>query len=257
MIKISEIERYYPENQKPFKRNILREYLQYKILSIIFNTEYASRLWFMGGTCLRIVFGTNRFSEDLDFDNTDLTADEFDSLSEIIKIKLEEEGYQAEIKTVHRAAFRCYIKIPGLLYGSGLSSFRVEKILIQLDTEPQQYEYRPETFLLNKFDVFTRIYYSPVNILLAQKLWAVLNRKTPKGRDYYDVVFLSGLTQPDYGYLNKKAGINNLQELKKRLHQKLETTDRSSLVKDVEPFLIQPEDSKRIELFPEFVKGLR
>lgn len=256
MINISDIERFYPENQKPFKRNILREYLQYKILNIIFDTEYASRLSFMGGTCLRIIFGTNRFSEDLDFDNTGLTADELDFLSEIIAKKLEDEGYQAEIKTVHKGAFRCYIKMPGLLYGSGLSGFREEKILIQLDTEPQQYDYRRESFLLNRFDVFTRIYYTPVNILLSQKLWAVLNRKTPKGRDYYDVIFLFGLTQPDYGYLEKKAGVTNLQELKIRLMQKLEMTDTSTLVKDVEPFLIQPDDSKRIELFPEFVRGL-
>lgn len=257
MIKISDIERYYPESQKPFKKNILREYLQYKILNIIFDSEYASRLSFMGGTCLRIVLGTNRFSEDLDFDNTDLTTDEFDTLSEIIAKKLEEEGYQAEIKTVHRGAFRCYIKMPGLLYGSGLSGFKEEKILIQLDTEPQQYDYRPEPYLLNKFDIFTRIYHTPMNILLAQKLWAVLNRKTPKGRDYYDVIFLFGLTQPDYGYLAKKAGIHTLQELKLRILDKLNTTDISELIKDVEPFLILPEDSKRIEMFPEFVRGLK
>lgn len=46
MLSLQEIEKYYPENIKGFKRNILREYLQYKILRIIFDSGYASKLSF-------------------------------------------------------------------------------------------------------------------------------------------------------------------------------------------------------------------
>jgi predicted nucleotidyltransferase component of viral defense system len=257
MLSLTEIEKFYPENQRPFKRNILREYLQYRILQIIFDTEYADKLSFMGGTCLRIVFGTNRFSEDLDFDNFGLTTIEFESLSGIVAKHLEDEGYTVEIKTVHKGAFRCYIRIPGLLFDNNLSNYEEEKILIQLDTEAQKFDYQPEGFLLNKFDVLSKIYYTPVPILLSQKLWAILNRKTPKGRDYYDVMHLFGLAQPDYRYLTMKAGIKDVHELRKSLLAKLKSVDLKMLARDVAAFLIQPNEVKRIELFPEFVKNLK
>lgn len=46
--------------------------MQYKILALIFNSDFATKFAFLGGTCLRIVHQTNRFSEDLDFDNFDV-----------------------------------------------------------------------------------------------------------------------------------------------------------------------------------------
>ncbi|NUN10295.1 MAG: nucleotidyl transferase AbiEii/AbiGii toxin family protein [Ignavibacteriaceae bacterium] len=74
MLSLTEVEKFYPANQPLFKRNIFREDLQYKIIQIIYHADYADKLSFMGGTCLRIVFGTNIFSEDLDFDNAGTTA---------------------------------------------------------------------------------------------------------------------------------------------------------------------------------------
>jgi len=58
----------FPLELRSHKRNILREYLQYKALEIIFRSKYGNKFVFIGGTCLHIVYGNNRFSEDLDFD---------------------------------------------------------------------------------------------------------------------------------------------------------------------------------------------
>lgn len=70
MLNLEEILQAYPESLRTFKRFLLREYLQYKILEIVFGaSKYANQLCFLGGTCLRIVHNTSRFSEDLDFDN--------------------------------------------------------------------------------------------------------------------------------------------------------------------------------------------
>jgi predicted nucleotidyltransferase component of viral defense system len=74
MLGLSEIAKHYPENLRGYQRFIIREYLQYKILQIVFdNTIYANKLCFLGGTCLRLVHGNTRFSEDLDFDNFKLS----------------------------------------------------------------------------------------------------------------------------------------------------------------------------------------
>ena len=96
MLTLSEIEKNYPENLRGFKRFILREYLQYKLLQILFDSEYANELCFLGGTCLRIVHGNTRFSEDLDFDNFTIAEDTFAKVSDVLKKQLEQEGYDVE-----------------------------------------------------------------------------------------------------------------------------------------------------------------
>ncbi len=257
MLSLEEIEKFYPDNQKIFKRNILREYLQYKILQIIFNQNIAKKLSLMGGTCLRIVYGTSRFSEDLDFDNFGLTVDEFKQLSDIVKKELELEGYKVQTKSVFKGAYRCYIRFPKLLFDSKLSGYEEEKILIQLDSEAQQFDYKSETFLINKFDVFCRIFITPKDILLSQKLWAILNRKVLKGRDFYDVSFLFGITKPNFDYLEMKAGIRNIKELKERLMNRLKNEDLVKLSKDTEPFLINKKDTLRIIKFPEYIDSIK
>ncbi|MDP3042471.1 MAG: nucleotidyl transferase AbiEii/AbiGii toxin family protein [Candidatus Omnitrophota bacterium] len=47
--------------------NIVREYFQHLFLSQLYRMEKSDNLLFKGGTALRIVYGSPRFSEDLDF----------------------------------------------------------------------------------------------------------------------------------------------------------------------------------------------
>ena len=81
MLLIDEIEKAYPEKLRPFKRFILREYLQYKILSYIYASQYGAKLSFIGGTALRILYDNQRFSEDLDFDNLGLDKNALEDLT--------------------------------------------------------------------------------------------------------------------------------------------------------------------------------
>jgi predicted nucleotidyltransferase component of viral defense system len=256
MLELGQIESFYPQSYRAFKKNILREYLQYKILEILFDSKYAIKLAFMGGTSIRIIYGSNRFSEDLDFDNFDLTREEFKELSKIIQNRLTLEGYPVEIKTVFKVAFHSRIAFLNILYENGISKHKDEKLMIRLDTEPQRTEYEPDKPILNKFDVFMRINVVPKKILLAQKLFAILNRKRPVGRDFYDAVFLFGQTRPDFGYLQSKADINHHADLKKRLLSRCEELDFEQLARDVEPFLTNPSDTKKVLLFSEYIRKI-
>lgn len=254
MLSIQEIEKAYPQNLRGFKRFILREYLQHKILQIIFDSKYANKLCFLGGTCLRIVHNNSRFSEDLDFDNFRLSENSFGSISVIIKKALEKEGYEVEFKNVYKGAYHCHIKFPGLLFKEGLSGHKDERILIQLDTEPQHFDFRPESFILNKFDVFTQIFITPLDILLSQKIFAICNRKQPKGRDFFDAIFLLGKTNPNYDYLELKLKIKTPAELKKKLLDRCAKINMKEVADDVKPFLFNPDDTKKVLLFPEYIK---
>ena len=255
MLTLSEIEKNYPENLRGFKRFILREYLQHKLLQILFDSEYANELCFLGGTCLRIVHGNSRFSEDLDFDNFTIAEDTFAKVSGILKKELEQEGYEVEIKTVFRGAYHCYIRFPEILYKEGLSAHREEKILIQLDTEPQHFNFVPEKYILNRFGVFTQIFITPLNLLLAQKFYAVCNRERNKGRDFFDIAFLLSLIdRPDYNYLEFKMGVSNEKQLKERIIEKCNSLKMEEMAQDVQPFLFNPKDLQKVLLFPELIK---
>jgi predicted nucleotidyltransferase component of viral defense system len=255
MISLKQIKESYPEHLRAFDRFMLREYLQYKVLEIIFESEYANKLSFLGGTCLRIVYDNSRFSEDLDFDNFNLSSVDFENITSIVKRELERLGYSVEMRNVEKGAFHCYIRFPELLYKEGLSGHKEEKILIQLDTESHQFHYKADQPIINKFDVFTQINSTPKALLLAQKFFAVINRKRNKGRDFFDLVFLLGQhVTPNYDYLNLKININTAEDLRKLVVEKCSSLDMQEMANDVKPFLFNPKDEKKIALFTEYIK---
>jgi predicted nucleotidyltransferase component of viral defense system len=172
MINLTQILEEYPKHLHSHRESILKEYLQYKILQSIFDSKFEKKLAFLGGTALRIVHGSTRFSEDLDFDNFDLNETEFIELGEIIKKDLEAEGLEVEVSTKTKNAYRIKIRIPQLLFTEGLASMPQQKVLIQVDTVPQNFEYTPERFILNKFEAFANIGTVSKDLLLAQKLYA-------------------------------------------------------------------------------------
>ena len=256
MLDIKQIQSFYPEHLRPFKKNLLREYLQYKILEAITESPLAGKFTFMGGTCIHIVHGSPRFSEDLDFDNPGIGRHDFEALSQRIKRNLELQGYPVELKNTYQDAFRASLRFPGLLRDSGISGHRDEKLLIQIDTEPQKVQYPSDKFILNKFDVFSRINIVPADILLAQKIFCIFNRSRPMGRDFFDVVFLLGKTRVNFDYLHEKLSIRNKTDLRKKLLSRCASMDFSSLAKDLEPFVYSKKELDRILLFTDVIQRI-
>ena len=252
MLDFQQIKDQYPENLQRFERAILREYLQYKILQAVFDSNHASKLAFLGGTALRIIYGNNRFSEDIVLDNFGLSWPEFEQVIQKVKRFMELEGFEVEIRKVAKDAYRCCLKIPALLYEQGLSPLQGEKMLIQVDTTVQGYVYKPATILINKFDVFAEIRVTPLDILMSQKIYTAVNRKRPKGRDFYDITFLSSRTKPDMGFLNQKLGVDTAESLRKEISARITEYDFKNLSDDVSPFVVNQEDIKRVEKFREF-----
>ena len=253
MLTLAQIEQQYPEHLRPFKRFILREYLQYKILEIIFSSEYATKLSFLGGTALRIVHNNTRFSEDLDFDNFNLEDGEFEELSEKVRSELTAQGFAVEIKLAGKEAFRCNVRFPDILYANDLSPHDSEKILVQIDSVAHGFQYQPDKIILNKFDVFSEIFVTPLDILLSQKICAAVTRKRTKGRDFFDIVFLLSMAKPNYQYLKLNFGVDNANDLRAKFQNAIADLDFAELGRDVQGFLFNTSDVKKIELFKEFI----
>ncbi len=253
MLTLSQIEEQYPEYLRPYKRAILREYLQFKILEIIASSEYAPKLSFLGGTALRIIYNNTRFSEDLDFDNFSLKEGEFEALSLKVKKGLEAQGLKVEMSFAGKDSYRCNIRLPDILHDSGLSPHEGEKILIQVDSLSHGFSYTPDKKIMNRFDVFSEIFVTPLPVLLSQKIYAAVNRKRAKGRDFFDIVFLLSLTRPDYSYLQLKIGVENAPALRQRIIETVKDFDFVELGKDVQNFLFNSVDARKVELFPKFI----
>jgi hypothetical protein len=140
-----------------------------------------------------------------------------------------------------------------LLFSEGLSGHKEEKVLIQLDAEPQHFKFKPETFILNKFDVFTTVLTTPKPLLLSQKFYAAVNRKQAKGRDFFDIMFLLKDTKPDYDYLEQKLKIKTEKELKDKLITRCKKLNMKQVANDVKPFLFESKDAVKVELFEKYI----
>jgi hypothetical protein len=75
------------------------------------------------------------------------------------------------------------------IFREGLSGYPEEKSLIQVDAEAQGYDFEPESWLMNKFDVFSEIFCAPLTLLMAHKCYAILNGRRNKGRDFFDLIY--------------------------------------------------------------------
>ena len=128
--------------------------------------------------------------------------------------------------------------------------------MIRLDTESQEITYSPQNVIINKFDVFTRINVVPASLLLSQKIFAILNRKRAMGRDFFDTAYLFSQTKPDIDYLKLNMNINNMAELKSTLLSKCDKLDFKFLSRDVEPFLANSGETKKILLFRDYIKNI-
>ncbi len=234
-------------------RGMLVEYLQYELLDSLFKNAAAASLSFIGGTAIRILHDSPRFSEDLAFDNFGLTFTRFEALLKTACRDMEYKGFLIEYRLVEKGAWHCYIRFPKLLREAGLSPDAERKILIRIDTEAKEKLYAPRKVFLNRFSVYRQILAAPAAILLAQKMLAILYRKREKGRDIFDVSFLTGLTAPDFEYIERTVGLER-PEFLRRFAARLGELDLNALAQEVEPFLFAPEQRQRVAGFRDFWK---
>ena len=230
-------------------RLLLREYLQHLILRQLFEQKILQQWIFHGGTALRIIYGLNRFSEDLDFHLR--TPDSQYSLTATVKAlcrNLELQGYRiSESRIVERTVLSAFISFEQLLYEFNLSPHSNAKlsVKIELDTNPPGgFDYRQT--LVNQYFPFGLIIHD-LPTFLAGKLHALIQRPFTKGRDYYDLVFLLSRWQeliPNITYLRNALRQTNYRGEEITEHNWrnvildiISKTNWDRVIKDVEPFL--------------------
>lgn len=240
---------------KGFRRAMLTEYLQCKILGYIYGSVLSKGLVSIGGTALRIFYGTRRFSEDLDFDSIDVSFQRFTELMDTVGKEFELEGVECEVSAKRPGPFTGTVRFTGILQEWELTARGDEVLRLKIDAGSQNYSYSPEIRILNRFDITATIPVAPDSLVLAQKLNAILERSRVMARDLYDSVYLFGRTEPDMRYLLQKQGTDNRRELANRINRKLSQRDIQRLASDLAPFLPDRKEVQKVKLFPEILRN--
>ncbi len=260
MIELEQIKGYFPAELRAnttFQKYMVKEYIQLMILDFLSTSPYIQKVVFIGGTNLRLVKGIDRFSEDLDFDCKNFSQEEFLKMTDEILTFLLRSGLHAETRDKANDKLKAYrrnLYFPELLFELGLSGYREERVLVKVESQDQEFEYKPQIVNIKRAGFFFPFPVPPDSILCAMKLSALLTRQ--KGRDFYDAMFLLGQVEPDYSYLAEKRGIHNKEELKAALTETTETTDLKKKYRDFEHLLFNKANAEKVLRFAEFVKEL-
>lgn len=172
-------------------RNLVREYLQARILGSLQRAGAMIPLTFHGGTALRFLFGLPRYSEDLDF-ALERSPERYDFRGYLAAIRRElgAERYETSLKvsdqkTVHSA----FVRFPGLLWELGLSAHPDEVLAVKLEVDTRPPEGAGLATTVVRRHVLLHLQHHDRASLLAGKLHAVLCRPYAKGRDLYDLLW--------------------------------------------------------------------
>lgn len=261
MIRIEQIRNFFPaqiRGDSGFDKYMLKEYLQLMILDYLSSTPSIRKMAFIGGTNLRLVKGIDRFSEDLDFDCKEFSKEEFIEMTNGIIQFLERSGLRVEVRDKENpklTAFRRNIYFPELLFDLGLSDHKEERFMIKIESQDQGIVYPHIMANIKGCGFFFPFPVPSDGVLCSMKITAMLGRA--KGRDFYDLMFLLSQSKPDYDFLSKRCGINNLQEFKQATAKLLKTVDLKKKQKDFEHLLFNKANSEKILRFGEFVDSLQ
>ena len=252
----SRLEQYQTKNQAE-QENAFKEITQEVVLSGLARAGFFKNAVFQGGTCLRILYGLNRFSEDLDFALIQPNSSfEWKPFLYSLKIELEAFGYHLEVQD--RSSVANPVKV-GFLKEDSLGKLlfihhrnqgvpKAIKIKLEIDTNPPAGGAWEEKFI--DFPVTVPVLSHDLPSLFAGKSHALLCRPWEKGRDWYDFNWYVGRkSRVNFDLLTHaihQAGPWKAQQISvnkewylEKIRTKIRETDWDKQKKDVVRFLKQ------------------
>jgi predicted nucleotidyltransferase component of viral defense system len=230
------------------KRIILKEVLQAYVLDYLYNHPSYRHLNFYGGTCLHVVFGLNRLSEDLDFDNH-THLDLPDLAEDLAQYFQKSFGYgdaSAKMQRGEGRILRVTVKFP-VLNALGLSPHASEALHLKVEvSQHEQVAIIQHTPVLVYGRSLVATHFS-LETMMAGKMLACLERNFErgrngaqiKGRDFFDLLWFM------------QQRIRPLAEKLARDGQQPYTVESAMLALQEEVARIKPRDLA-IDLLPMF-----
>jgi predicted nucleotidyltransferase component of viral defense system len=229
-------------------RGILREYLQILILKELYRVNSGKKLYFTGGTYLRLVHNIKRFSEDLDFNTNNITKREFEDLSKKISGELKRVGIESKVKFAHWGnVYVSKLAFPEIEENYNVVSkySKKEGIVIKVETNKPKWKIKVETQVISGFGEFYPCICTDRSILFADKIDA-FNKKS-RGRHIYDIMFMLSNKYPIDKRIFKMLGITKapLKAILDRV-EKISKADFKKQAEGLRPFLFDETEAELI-----------
>ena len=267
------------------RKNAMKEIMQEIVLCGLSRAGFFKEAAFYGGTALRIFYGLDRFSEDLDFSLEQINLD-FDLCSyfPVLEKEVKTFGLNVEIQekektkdsNIRSAFLKGNTKAHLLLFYADerlvgtVDKNEVVKIKFEVDTNPPAFATYEHKYRLLPVPYEIRLYDMPS--LFAGKIHAVICRgwqSRIKGRDLYDYIFYLSKAVTvnqkhlrarliDSGYISENQECT-LEEIKTMLKNRFDSIDFLQARKDVEPFIRDTSvlDIWSSDFFKQITEGLK
>ena len=212
--------------------SILREYLQIIFLASLYENKLSQDVYFKGGTAIRLLLNSFRFSEDLNF-TARLNSEDIENLiiKTVDRVKLIVPNIAfKKLKTIHKSY-------------SGSLQFKDEeyKSPVKIHVE---FSYREKPLTQKESVLETLFPVSPYPIIihldwgeiLAEKIRALMTRA--KGRDLFDTWYLmSKDIKIDLNLINKKMALYDRKITRENIVNKVKSFDYEILEGDLNKYL--------------------
>lgn len=268
---------YNPQNEEEIL-SALREIMQEITLAGLSRTDFFEKAAFYGGTALRIFYGLDRYSEDLDFSllkvDSDFSIepyfkaiiDEFKSLGLTVSILEKKKTKQTTIDSAFLKADTIWqdIVLEDIIQEIGVRSNKSLKIKLEVDRQPPLNFETEEKLLIRPFSFYVKCFTK--SSLFAGKMYALLFRKWKnrvKGRDWYDLEWYvkKGIPLDVNHFLTRAKDTNDWQEdnisaeqILQLLDKKINSVSFRSIKEDVVRFV--KNDDGLVIWSPEYFKNL-
>lgn len=271
------IQEYNPQNKEE-AASALREIMQEVALAGLQRAGFFEKAAFYGGTALRIFYGLDRFSEDLDFSLLEINPDfslepyfesivtEFGAVGMTVSIKEKKKTIQSNIDSAFLKSETVWkeLILDGIIPQSGIKMSSNIKIKLEVDREPPLGFETEEKLLLRPFSFYVKCFTLPN--LFAGKMHALLFRnwkQRVKGRDWYDLAwYIKKGVALDLGHFllraqdtgNWTAATITQDQLITLLKEKIDSVSFDSIREDIVRFI--PDDSVLTIWSPQYFKDL-
>ena len=247
------------------KKNSIKEIMQEIVLCGLSRSNFFNHAAFYGGTALRIFYGLDRFSEDLDFSLQNIDAN-FDLNHYLPALEKEVRSYGIHVDIAEKVKTRQSQIQSTFLKGDtktqiltffnesidAIPKNEMIKVKLEVDVNPPAFASFESKFQLVPIPYQITLY--DKQSLFAGKLHAVICRSWKnrvKGRDLYDYVFYlannipfnlkhfqarlmqSGFSEPN--------GELTLEKIKAMLKERFASIDYKQAKEDVLPFIKNPQ----------------
>jgi predicted nucleotidyltransferase component of viral defense system len=188
------------------EEHAIREITQEVALAALGRTEFFTHALFQGGTCLRIFYGLNRFSEDMDFILKETNRDfQLQPHLQAVSDELKAYGYDIEIVDRSKAGVavrKAFLKddslgkVLQLQYADKSGPARNIRVKLEVDINPPSGSGMEIKYV--DFPFVSSVTVQDKPSLFAGKLHALLCREYVKGRDWYEFLW----------YTSQNVGVN-------------------------------------------------